>query len=70
MCVCVEVWRLQMDGRTGDVVLEKVVLLLENGFAVWGFRFFFAVILRTGDSRGEEQQRAITDSGLVAPARP
>jgi hypothetical protein len=59
-----------MDGRTGDVVLEKVVLLLENGFAVWGFRFFFAVILRTGDSRGEEQQRAITDSGLVAPARP
>jgi hypothetical protein len=52
------------------VVPEKVVLLLENGFAVWGFRFFVVVILRIGDSRGEEQQRATTDSGLVAPARP
>jgi hypothetical protein len=59
-----------MDGRTGDVVPEKVVLLLENGFAVWGFRIFFVVILRTGDSRGEEQQRVTTDSGLVAPTRP
>jgi hypothetical protein len=59
-----------MDGRTGDVVPEKVVLLLENGFAVWGFRIFLVVILRTGDSRGEEQQRVTTDSGLVAPARP
>lgn len=59
-----------MDGRTGDVVPEKVVLLLENGFAVWGFRIFWVVILRTGDNRGEEQQRATTDSGLVAPARP
>jgi hypothetical protein len=28
------------------------------------------LFLRTGDSRGEEQQRATTDSGLVAPARP
>lgn len=46
------------DGRTGDVVPEKVVLLLENGFAVWGFRFFcccyFYVLATAGEKNNRE----------------
>jgi hypothetical protein len=47
-----------MDGRTGDVVPEKVVLLLENGFAVWGFRIFLVVIF----TYWRQQGRRTTES--------
>jgi hypothetical protein len=53
----VEVADGRTDGRTGDVVPEKVVLLLENGFAVWGFRFFlllFYVLATAGEKNNRE----------------
>jgi len=70
--VCVCVWRLQMDGRTdgrcgprkGGAAVGKRICGL--GISI----FLLLLFLRTGDSKGEEQQRATTDSGLVAPARP
>jgi hypothetical protein len=65
--VCVEVADGRTDGRCsprkGGAAVGKRICGL-------GISIFFVVILRTGDSRGEEQQRATTDSGLVAPARP
>ncbi len=67
--MCVEV----ADGRTDGRAMwsqKRWCCCWKTDLRFGDFDFFLLLFLRTGDSRGEEQQRATTDSGLVAPARP